>query len=64
MRSDKKMYHALFPRVGFIGERGHDRRLHAAEHSIPFLLKGAGVGTATQKLQGSLIQIHKLCTLA
>ena len=23
----KKMYHALSPRVGYIGETGHDRRL-------------------------------------
>ena len=27
MRSDKKMYHTLFPRVGYVGERGHDHRL-------------------------------------
>ena len=34
MRSDKKMYHALFPRVGvYIGERGHGGRLILTKHS-------------------------------
>ena len=27
MQSDEEMYHALFSRVGYVGESGHDRRL-------------------------------------
>ena len=34
MQSDKKMYHALFPRIGFVGERGHDRRLHREQTPV------------------------------
>ena len=35
MRSDKKMYHALFPRTGCVGEGGHDCRLATWLHYKP-----------------------------
>ena len=30
MQSDKEMYHALFPLVGYVEKRGQDRRLETS----------------------------------